>query len=142
MSSADSFRPVELQRELLCRCGVDLVTRDELVRKLERSRRFYEEVLGFTTAFARGDTVWLEAGGDLLGLSQGEPAECGANHFGFRVEDPERVDEWVALLEKHAVPLEKGPYDRSDGRSVYFRDPDGYLLEIFWIDPALLDGPT
>ena len=36
------------------------------------------------------------------------------------------------------VVPEKGPYDRSDGRSVYFRDPDDHLVEIFWLDPAFL----
>ncbi len=110
------------------------------VADLERSRRFYQDVLGFETASAKGSTVWLDAGGDLLGLLQGEPPREKPNHWGFRVGSGDEVDAWVERLAQHKVKLEKGPYDRSDGRSVYFRDPDGYVLEIFWIDPEVLSG--
>ena len=108
------------------------------VTDLERSRRFYQDVLGFEPSFAKGSTVWLEAGGDLLGLSEGEPPDERTNHWGFRVDSAHEVDTWAEHLSAHGVKFEKGPYDRSDGRSVYFRDPDGYVLEIFWVDPALI----
>jgi len=115
------------------------------VAELERARDFYVQVLGFRVAFAKAATVWLEAGGDLLGLSQGE-AEPGighaAQHFGFMVDAPGDVDAWHAQLRAHGVVAEKGPYDRSDGRSLYFRDPDGHLLEIFWVDPAFASAPS
>jgi catechol 2,3-dioxygenase-like lactoylglutathione lyase family enzyme len=115
------------------------------VAELSRARDFYVQVLGFRVAFAKGDTVWLEAGGDLLGLSRGE-AEPGASqaaqHFGFMVDVPGDVDAWDTKLRAHGVVAEKGPYDRSDGRSLYFRDPDGHLLEIFWVDPAFLPAPS
>ncbi len=108
------------------------------VRDLERSRRFYE-ALGFRVSFAKSDTVWLEAGGDLLGLSKGEPPPVRRfEHFGFIVDSGEDVDRWASDLTARDVEIEKGPYDRSDGRSVYFRDPDGYLLEIFHLDPGFL----
>ena len=109
------------------------------VENLERSRAFYEDALGFETAFAKGSTVWLMAGEALLGLSQGQAEPTQTNHFGFRVDTASEVDRWVGKLAKLEVPIEKGPYDRSDGRSVYFRDPDGYLLEIFYVDPAFLN---
>lgn len=111
------------------------------VDDLARARAFYAEVLGFRVAFAKGDTVWLDAGGDLLGLSEirgAAPTAHGAEHFGFIVEARGDVDRWVEQLAGHGVAPEKGPYDRSDGRSVYFRDPDGHLLEIFWLDPEFL----
>lgn len=110
------------------------------VADLERARRFYEAVLGFRFSFAKGQTVWLEADGDLLGLSQGTPPPDLPNHWGFRVGSAEEVTAWVRHLAEHDVKIEKGPYDRSDGRSVYFRDPDGYVLEIFWVDPDVLSG--
>jgi catechol 2,3-dioxygenase-like lactoylglutathione lyase family enzyme len=111
------------------------------VADLARARAFYADVLGFTVAFAKGDTVWLDAGGDLLGLSEVRapaPGAHGAEHFGFIVDARADVDRWVEQLAGHGVAPEKGPYDRSDGRSVYFRDPDGHLVEIFWLDPEFL----
>jgi catechol 2,3-dioxygenase-like lactoylglutathione lyase family enzyme len=43
------------------------------------------------------------------------------------------IEEAVAHLEQQGVAIEEGPVDRSGardaGRSVYFRDPDGSLLE-------------
>ena len=107
------------------------------VSDLDRSRRFYEEVLGFRKSFAKGGTVWLEAGGDLLGLSKGVPPPRSNNHFGFQVDEPAGVDLWLKQLESAQVEIEKRPYERSDGRSVYFRDPDGYLVEIFYVDPSV-----
>lgn len=109
------------------------------VADLARARAFYTGVLGFEVSFAKGDTVWLDAGGDLLGLSEGAaPAGRSFEHFGFMVDGPGEVDRWHEQLRAHGVTPEKGPYDRSDGRSVYFRDPDGHLLEIFWVDPSFL----
>ena len=109
------------------------------VRDLARARAFYVDTLGFRETFAKGETIWLDAGGDLLGLSRGEPSVSdGFGHFGFRVDSGAEVDAWVAQLRANGAPIEKGPYDRSDGRSVYFRDPDGHLLEIFWVDPVYL----
>ena len=113
------------------------------VADLERARAFYTGLLGFEVSFAKGDTLWLDAGGDLLGLSQGDvPAQRSFEHFGFMVEAKTEVDRWAEQLRAHGVTPEKGPYDRSDGRSIYFRDPDGHLLEIFWIDPAFLARPS
>jgi metallothiol transferase len=109
------------------------------VADLARARAFYTELLGFRTSFAQGNTLWLDAGGDLLGLSQGAPPEARSfEHFGFMVESAGEVDRFAEQLRAGGVALEKGPYTRSDGRSVYFRDPDGHLLEIFWLDPAYL----
>ena len=113
------------------------------VADLERARAFYTQLLGFEVSFAKGDTLWLDAGGDLLGLSQSDvPAPRSFEHFGFMVEAKAEVDRWAAQWRAYGVTPEKGPYDRSDGRSIYFRDPDGHLLEIFWIDPAFLAKPS
>jgi catechol 2,3-dioxygenase-like lactoylglutathione lyase family enzyme len=109
------------------------------VADLSRARDFYTGVLGFELSFQKGNTVWLDAGGDLLGLSEAARGEAhGFEHFGFMVDGPAEVDRWTEQLRSRGVTPEKGPYDRSDGRSVYFRDPDGHLVEIFWVDPAFL----
>jgi catechol 2,3-dioxygenase-like lactoylglutathione lyase family enzyme len=44
-----------------------------------------------------------------------------------------QIDEAVSHLKTHGIKIELGPVPRSgargDGMSVYFRDPDGSLLE-------------
>ena len=50
------------------------------------------------------------------------------------------VEEAIAQLERHGVPVVAGPGPREGGRgtgsSVYFRDPDGSLLEFIVYPPA------
>ena len=47
---------------------------------------------------------------------------------------PGTVEDALEHLERHGVEIEEGPVERDgargDGRSVYFRDPDGSLLEL------------
>jgi catechol 2,3-dioxygenase-like lactoylglutathione lyase family enzyme len=51
---------------------------------------------------------------------------------------PGSAEEAVAHLAQHGVAVIEGPVERTgargDGRSVYFRDPDGSLLELIAYD--------
>lgn len=55
------------------------------------------------------------------------------------------IEAAAAHLEKHGVAIELGPVDRTggrgDGRSVYFRDPDGSLLELISYETYRADPP-
>ena len=59
------------------------------------------------------------------------PVEPGNSDLCFAWEGP--IDEAVEHLERHGVEIEEGPVARQgargEGTSVYFRDPDGSLLE-------------
>jgi catechol 2,3-dioxygenase-like lactoylglutathione lyase family enzyme len=59
------------------------------------------------------------------------PVQPGNSDLCFVWEGP--IQDAVEHLERHGVPVEEGPVARSgakgDGTSVYFRDPDGSLLE-------------
>ena len=57
---------------------------------------------------------------------------------------PGPIEEAIAHLERHEVAIEAGPLETSsgaggEGRHVYFRDPDGSLLEFVSYDGEL-DG--
>jgi catechol 2,3-dioxygenase-like lactoylglutathione lyase family enzyme len=59
------------------------------------------------------------------------PVPAGGSDLCF--EWPGPIEEAVAHLKAHQVPVERGPVPRAGakgpGTSIYFRDPDGSLLE-------------
>ena len=105
----------------------------------ERSNAFYSDVLG-AELIERGAGWCYRFGDQQLNLHgpgvQGEPVardpvRPGNSDLCFRWDGP--IEDAVAHLEEHGVAVELGPITRSgargDGTSVYFRDPDGSLLE-------------
>jgi len=65
------------------------------------------------------------------------PVPPGGSDLCF--EWPGTLDEAIAHLAHHGVAVEAGPVERNGrrgaGRSVYFRDPDGSLLELLTYEP-------
>lgn len=113
------------------------------VRDLERSVRFYTEVLNFRVSDdATVGGVFLTAIGDhhTIGLfpSDGENAEMpskGAvrlHHFAFQVETLEELFEIRSYLKERGVPIVwEGRRAMGAHTSVEFLDPDGYHLELY-----------
>jgi catechol 2,3-dioxygenase-like lactoylglutathione lyase family enzyme len=107
----------------------------------ERSTAFYRDVLGAEVvdhpdgrvAFRFGDQqLNLHGPGvDVGTLVARRPVVAGNSDLCFVW--PGTIDEAVAHLREHGVDVETGPVTRHGGRgagsSVYFRDPDGSLLE-------------
>ena len=104
-----------------------------------RSNAFYRDVMG-AEIVQKGngwvyqfDTMWLNVHGpgvDAYPVAQ-VPVPPGGSDLCFVW--PGTVPEVVAHLERAGVAIELGPVPRDgaggDGTSVYFRDPDGSLLE-------------
>jgi len=129
-----------------------------IVSDLERSRRFYGEALGleevprppnFTFAgawFRFGDTeIHLLAEADTTGRA-GAPDPGPSAAYGLVAHIALEVDDLTAAsarLEENAVALIGGPMPRGDGvTQVFFRDPDGYVLELFqWTNEDQSDAP-
>ena len=107
----------------------------------ETSNRFYRDVVGAEivpaepgrVAYRLGDTQLNVHGPglDLSGNVARLPVQPGNSDVCFVWPGP--IDEAVAHLERHGVAVETGPVARlgarGEGTSVYFRDPDGSLLE-------------
>jgi glyoxalase family protein len=51
------------------------------------------------------------------------------HHFAFTTRDQESLANWKTWLEQKDVNV-LGPFDRGSFKSLYFRDPDGLILEI------------
>jgi catechol 2,3-dioxygenase-like lactoylglutathione lyase family enzyme len=105
----------------------------------ERSNAFYRDVLG-AEVVERGAGYAYRFGDQQLNLHgpgvKGEPrardpVKPGNSDLCFRWDGP--IEDAIAHLDTHGVAIELGPVDRAgargDGTSVYFRDPDGSLLE-------------
>ena len=113
------------------------------VRNLERSLRFYTEVLNFRVSDdASAGGVFLTAIGDhhTIGLfpSDGEDAQIpskGAvrlHHFAMQVDSLDDLFEFRAYLRERGVPIVwEGRRAMGGHTSVEFLDPDGYHLELF-----------
>jgi len=100
------------------------------VSNLERSKKFYEDVLGLNKKYEYSSYVGFECGGVEIGLRPRESVEIGrdAASIQFLVND---VDEEYRRLVNKGVKFTSKPHDEPwGGRQASFRDPDGNLLEI------------
>ena len=109
------------------------------VSNWERSNRFYREVLG-AEVIDRGERFVYRFGETQLNLHgpglKAEPlarvpVPPGGSDLCFAWKGP--IEDAIQHLHANAIPIELGPVKRfgagGEGASVYFRDPDGSLLE-------------
>ena len=105
----------------------------------ERSNAFYRDVLG--GELVQRPAGWAYRFGDAQlnvhgpGVSPAEvarrPVQPGNSDLCFEWQGP--IADAVAHLDRHGISVERGPMERfgarGAGTSVYFRDPDGSLME-------------
>jgi catechol 2,3-dioxygenase-like lactoylglutathione lyase family enzyme len=105
----------------------------------ERSNAFYRDVIGAEVvardpgyAYRLGDRQLNVHGPGVQSHPVArDPVRPGNSDLCFRWDGP--IESAIAHLGRHGVPVELGPAPRSgalgEGVSVYFRDPDGSLME-------------
>ena len=114
------------------------------VADMEASLSFYERALGFEREFFRGPEGQprhaLRFGAQKINLQDASTETpptaraptLGAGDFCLIAAVP--LEEVVAHLRREGVAIEAGPVPRRGAlgplRSVYFRDPDGNLVEV------------
>ncbi|MDB5632635.1 MAG: glyoxalase [Tardiphaga sp.] len=110
------------------------------VRDMAAMRRFYEDILGFPL-LRELSPGWIEyrVGGNTLALARPSltaadaptPSGSAALQLAFKVTADE-VDACADQLMRQGVNLLSPPTDQVFGhRTLFFRDPDGNLLEVF-----------
>jgi catechol 2,3-dioxygenase len=114
------------------------------VRDVERSARFYTEVLGFRIsdvypeAMVPGGMVFLRCNTDhhgiaLVGSMASEAANVELNHIAFEVASLDEVVHARDHLRRHGVTIDfEGRRRAGCQLAVEFRDPDNHRLEIYW----------
>ena len=110
------------------------------VADLEATLSFYERTLGLTRLLSPGRPAALRFGAQKINVHQVdrtfEPkatrATVGAADFCLVANRP--LTEIVRHIEGCGVAIEVGPVERGGARgamtSIYFRDPDGNLVEV------------
>jgi catechol 2,3-dioxygenase-like lactoylglutathione lyase family enzyme len=115
------------------------------VDDLDRAARFYEDVLGLGVLTADRRFRAYDVGGRsvLLVFRRGETLETvrmpggtipphgghGPLHMAFAVSG-EALPDWEERLHRHGIAIEGRTDWSRGGHSIYFRDPDGHLLEL------------
>ena len=105
---------------------------------LRTTAHFYEEVLGLIQVVDQGDCrIYKVSSESFIGFCQRQetPVSPQGVIFTFVTDD---VDTWAAHLRGKGVSLEKEPALNSKYQiyNCFFRDPNGYLLEIQrFLDP-------
>jgi catechol 2,3-dioxygenase-like lactoylglutathione lyase family enzyme len=114
------------------------------VRDPERSLRFYEAVLGVVPVYRDPAFVQAQTPGsrDVLVFERRPRAagrRGGVAHFGFRLRRPGDIHRAVAavraaggIVRNHGEFVPGEPY-------VFFEDPDGYEVEIWYELPTPVD---
>jgi lactoylglutathione lyase len=111
-----------------------------IARQMAAMRAFYADVLGFPQHGQIGPS-WIEyrVGSNVLALREqgvdfpdpAPPIGSLSLQLAFRVA-PGEVATCAATLRERGVTIEAGPTDQPFGhRTLFFRDPDGNLLEIY-----------
>jgi catechol 2,3-dioxygenase len=114
------------------------------VRDLARSRRFYTEVLGLELMFETPGIAFLashrrdhhEIGLLEVGAAAEGPRgrQVGLAHVAFRLGDEAELKKAYRELKERQVPI-CFTVHHGITKSVYFEDPDGNQLEVYWDVP-------
>jgi catechol 2,3-dioxygenase-like lactoylglutathione lyase family enzyme len=123
-----------------------------VVEDIAIAKSWFINTLNLTVIEDRGEIIFLHAGNDIIAIKTpamavAKPEHGGESdylktgskagwqaldHYGFFAETAEAVDEFAEYIVKNGAKILKGPYSRSDGRSVYFRDPCGLVGEFLY----------
>jgi catechol 2,3-dioxygenase-like lactoylglutathione lyase family enzyme len=109
------------------------------VDDLQRSARFYQSLFGFAPlvvaerlvalAVREGQVLLLFKKQASRQLSPGAHDGDGQLHVAFAIA-ADTVDQWRARLSESGIVVEEDREWERGGRSLYFRDPDGHLVEL------------
>ena len=117
------------------------------VRDAARSLKFYRAVFGVVPVYRQDGFVQAQTPGsrDVLVFEEGAPRvgkPGGVAHFGFRLVDPKDLARAARAVERAGgTILDRGQFEPGEPY-LFFRDPDGYQVEVWFERPTPLDPPA
>jgi len=115
------------------------------VSDLNRSFQFYHDVFGMLAVYREQTFIQAQTPGtqDILVLESSEGSDNigksgGIKHFGFRLTDPRDIEKAAKAIEQAGGRItDRGEFAPGEPY-VFFRDPDGYEIEVWYELP--IDG--
>lgn len=117
------------------------------VADLERSLRFYRDVLGFEVTFRRQGAVFMSAGGyhhhlaintwESAGGQPPPPGSTGLYHTAILYPTRALLADALRRLIAADIPLD-GASDHGVSEALYLHDPDQNGVELYWDRPREL----
>jgi len=110
------------------------------VNRIDASKEFYGDILGFEVVRTMGQSmaVYDIGGGDTLVIVEAETSydptsrDFRVDHFGFYVDNAEKIDELATYFREKEVTIMSGPANRKKGRFLFIADPDGNMIEFMF----------
>jgi catechol 2,3-dioxygenase-like lactoylglutathione lyase family enzyme len=112
------------------------------VSDLNRSFQFYHDVFGMLAVYRERSFIQAQTPGsqDIIVFEIGEGDQIGKSggirHFGFRLTDARDIDKAARAIEQAGGKItERGEFVPGEPY-VFFKDPDGYEVEVWYELPA------
>lgn len=115
------------------------------VRNVERSKKWYEDLLGLHVyEYRPGWAAFLSADAEqshevaLMQVGEDAPlqqkGQVGLNHMAWRLESLDDLKDFYGKLKAEGRPIER-VIDHGISLGIYMRDPDGNGVEVFYEMP-------
>jgi len=106
-------------------------------KKLDETRKFYVDVLGFRELASRPNFsfrgAWLYGSGIQIHLidepftETGGPPNSRENHIAFLISDCDAAE---AVLKHHGIDYIRQKSRTGVNEQIFFRDPEGWMIEL------------
>lgn len=105
-----------------------------LTPRLERTRWYFETLLGMEVAHIAGKSVYLRGYGDYAAstLKLTESEKPGVGFVSWRAASPEALERRVKAIQKAGLGDRWHDGEFGRGRAFRFRDPDGHRMDIYY----------